>query len=220
MTQAISAMLSPAVGILVSPFPIVGLILILLSKKAKSNSIFYMLGWIIGNTAVFIISMLLIGGTIGNQGDPSLTKQIILFVLGGLLILLAVKEFLQRPKGNEEPKTPGWFAKMSNIKPLGAAGFGVILSAANPKNLLLGVTAGVSVGALSLNASDTILTTVIYVLLASCSIWIPTLVFLFVGDHIKHALDEMREWLIKHNSVIMSVLFLFIGLDIISKAFG
>ncbi len=220
MTQAISAMLSPAVGILVSPFPIVGLILILLSKKAKSNSIFYMLGWIFGNTAVFIISMLLIGGAVGSQEDPSLVKQIILFILGGLMILLAIKQFMQRPKGNEEPKTPKWFAKMSNIKPLGAAGFGVILSAANPKNLLLGITAGVSVGALTLSADQSVLITVIYVLLASSSIWIPTLVFLLAGDHIKHVLDEMREWLVRHNAAIMSVLFLFIGLDIIGKAFG
>ncbi len=60
MGSAFSAILSPAVGILISPFPIVGLILILLSNKARINSIFlygrldcweysYFLYWVILN---------------------------------------------------------------------------------------------------------------------------------------------------------------------------
>ena len=96
MSQAVAALLSPAVGVLISPFPIVGLILILLSKKARSNSVFYMLGWMLGNAVVFTVGMLGVGMGAG-QNEPGTIAKIISLVLGGLLILLAVREFLKRP---------------------------------------------------------------------------------------------------------------------------
>lgn len=71
MGEALSAILAPAVGVLISPFPIVGLILILLSNKARLNSVFYMLGWIIGNAGVFLIAMFAIGARMEAENEPS-----------------------------------------------------------------------------------------------------------------------------------------------------
>ena len=219
MGQAFSAILSPAVGILISPFPIVGLILILLSDKARANSILYMLGWIIGNTVTFTLAMLFMGAGMSSQDDPSTIVRIVFLVLGILLIIMAVHSFMQRPKAGAEPKTPKWFAKMSKIGPLGAGGFGLVLSALNPKNLMLSLSAGASVGALTLTGSQQALITVIFVALASCAIVIPTIAFLFAGKRLNHVLNDVRAWLVHHNAIIMAVLLLLIGLSTIGKAF-
>lgn len=93
MGAAFSAILSPAVGILISPFPIVGLILILLSNKARINSIFYTIGWIVGNIAIFLIGLFLMSSAVSSSGDQSMLVKIILIVLGVLLILLGVHDF-------------------------------------------------------------------------------------------------------------------------------
>ncbi len=218
MAQAIMEVLTPAIGILISPFPIVGLILILLSDKARSNSIFYMLGWIIGNTAVFLIALFCMGAGM-NTGDPSTVARIVFLVLGILLLLLAVREFMKRPKKGEAPKTPKWFAKMSKIGVIGAFGFGFFLSAINPKNLMLGLSAGASAGALGLSGGEDTVVTIVFVLVASLLIILPTIAFLIAGKRLEKVLNEVREWLIHYNAIIMSVLFLFIGLSVISKAF-
>ncbi len=219
MGAIFSAMLSPAVGVLISPFPIVGLILILLSDQARKNSICYMLGWILGNAAVFTIAMLCMRAGAAAQGDPSALGRIIALALGALLILFAVKEFLGRPKAGEEAKTPKWFDKMSRIRPLGAAGFGAFLSALNPKNMLLSISAGAAVGALNASAAHEFAAALAYTLIASCSIIVPTAAFLIAGRRLDSALDAMRVWLVQNNAVIMSLLMLMIGLNMISKAF-
>ena len=218
MSQAVAALLSPAVGVLISPFPIVGLILILLSKKARSNSVFYMLGWMLGNAVVFTVGMLGVGMGAG-QNEPGTIAKIISLVLGGLLILLAVREFLKRPKKGEVPKTPKWFSEMTKIGVFGAAGFGLFLSALNVKNALLSLGAGASVGVLGLGVPQQGLSVVIFTLIASASIIVPTVAFLLAGHRLDHTLDSMRVWLVENNAVIMSVLLFVIGIGVISKAF-
>ncbi|EAG0205752.1 GAP family protein [Listeria monocytogenes] len=219
MGSAFSAILSPAVGILISPFPIVGLILILLSNKARINSIFYTVGWIVGNIAIFFIGLFLMSSAVSSSGDQSTLVKVVLIVLGVLLILLGAHDFTKRPKNGEKAATPKWFEKMSNIKPGGAMIFAFVLSAVNPKNMLLSLTAGVSVGALNLAGVQETTATIIFGIIACCSIYIPTIAFLLAGSRLNNALDSTRKWLIQNNSVIMAVLFLFIGLSVISKAF-
>ncbi|EAC6063240.1 GAP family protein, partial [Listeria monocytogenes] len=214
-----SAILSPAVGILISPFPIVGLILILLSNKARVNSVFYTVGWIIGNIVIFFIGLFLMSSAVSSSGNQSILVKVVLIVLGVLLILLGLHDFTKRPKNGEKATTPKWFEKMSNIKPGGAMFFSFVLSAINPKNMLLSLTAGVSVGSLNLAGGQEITATIVFGLIACCSIYIPTIAFLLAGNRLNKILDNTRNWLIQNNSVIMAVLFLFIGLSVISKAF-
>ncbi|MBC6296092.1 GAP family protein [Listeria sp. FSL L7-1517] len=218
MDSAVSAILSPAVGILISPFPIVGLILILLSNKARINSIFYTLGWIIGNIVIFFIGLFVMGSAVNTSGDQSMLVKIVLIVLGVLLILLGAHDFTKRPKKGEKADTPKWFAKMSNIKPGGAMIFAFLLSAVNPKNMLLSLTAGVSVGTLNLVGGQETMAIILFGIIACCSIYIPTIAFLIAGDRLDNVLDSTRKWLIQNNSLIMALLFLFIGLSVISKA--
>ncbi len=218
MNQVFAEILSPAIGVLISPFPIVGLILILLSKRARSNSVFYMLGWMVGSAAMFLIGLFFMD--VGaQQGEPGLVSKIVSLVLGALLIVFAVREFLKRPKKGETPKTPKWFEKMSQIKIWGAAGFGFFLSALNIKNALLSLGAGAAVGALGLTWAQQAGSTVIYVLLASAVIIVLTVAFLILGDRIDEMLENVSDWLIDNNSVIMSVLMLLLGVNLLVKAF-
>lgn len=217
MNEIIQAILTPAFGVAISPFPIVGLILILLSKKSRINSIFYALGWIAGNTAVFVLALTAIGA-VDNSDGASSVQRIVYAALGTLLILVAFSQFRKRPKLGEKAQTPGWFAKMSKIGPAGAAGFGIVLSALNPKNLLLGISAGVAVGALDTSTTNQIWATLIFVAIGSITIIVPVVTFLIAGRRLNKLLDATRDWLVQNNSIIMAVLLFMIGINIITKA--
>ncbi len=53
MGQAIGAILGQAVGVAISPVPIIAVILMLFSKGSKANSISFLVGWIV---AVFSVA--------------------------------------------------------------------------------------------------------------------------------------------------------------------
>lgn len=216
--ELISQLLTPALGIAISPLPIVGLILILLGESAKRNSLFFSVGWLLGNLITFILALFFMGVTTGSS-DTGMIQKIVFAVLGGLLIYIAVKTFMKRTKVGEEPKTPKWFAKMTSLKPAGAVGFGIVLSSANPKNLLLSLSAGAAAGAVTQSISEDGLAILLFGLIATSTIVIPTILFSFMGDKISHKLDEMKNWLIYNNDTITAVMLLFIGIKILGKAF-
>jgi hypothetical protein len=54
-----------------------------------------------------------------------------------LLLLVALREFRSRPRGDEEPQMPKWMATIDKTTPAAAVGLAALLSGANPKNLLL-----------------------------------------------------------------------------------
>jgi len=55
MGEAIGAILTPAVGVALSPLPIVAVILMLFSAKARTNGPAFVLGWVIGLAGVLTI---------------------------------------------------------------------------------------------------------------------------------------------------------------------
>lgn len=96
--ELFSQLLTPALGIAISPLPLVGLILILLGKNAKANSLFFSMGWLIGNLASFVLALSFMGVTMSNTSEAGAIQKIVFILLGGLLIVIAVKTFMKQTK--------------------------------------------------------------------------------------------------------------------------
>jgi threonine/homoserine/homoserine lactone efflux protein len=101
-----------------------------------------------------------------------------------------------------------------------AIGLGFLLSAVNPKNLLLAVSAGLIVGAAGLTFSQASVVIIIFVLLAACTVIIPVIGYLIASARLAGPLDKLREWLVENNATIMAVLLLVIGVAVIGKGIG
>ncbi len=123
MGGAIGEILTPAIGVALSPIPIIAVILMLFSAKAKTNGPAFVGGWIAG---ILIIEALVLifadpANISGEDGSPSKTASLIQLGLGILLLLLAVKQWRSRPKGDAEPVMPKWMATIDKTTPLVAA---------------------------------------------------------------------------------------------------
>ena len=142
MGQAIGGSLALAVGIALSPIPIIAVVLMLTSRKARVNGPAFVLGWLIGLGIVGAI-VLAVAGPAGasKSGSPATWVSWVKIVLGVLLLLVAARQFRSRPRGGEEPHMPKWMTTIDKTTPLGAFGLAAALSGANPKNLLLAVAA-------------------------------------------------------------------------------
>ena len=65
-------MLPFAVGVAISPMPIVAMVLMLITPKAKANGFTFILGWIIGVAVAGAICLALIGpSSTSDSGTPA-----------------------------------------------------------------------------------------------------------------------------------------------------
>ncbi len=222
MLPVIGQVLPEAVGIALSPFPIIGLILMLLSKNARKNSLMFLLGWLAGLFVVaFIVLALVNAGKIATS--ESTTQTGVLWgklLLGIALLFLAFRQWRSRPKPGQEATMPKWMTTIDSVQPSRALILGALLSGVNPKNLLLNVAAAGAIAAAALTTSETAVVTIVFVLLSSVTIIGPVLYVQFAGARAEKGLNELKVWLTQNNATIMAVLLLIIGVKLIGDGLG
>ena len=218
MGEGIGEVLPFAVGVAISPVPIIAVILMLFSRRARVNGPVFLLGWALGlalvSGAVYAISDTANTATSSTASDTVSWGKI---VLGVVLLLAAVRNLRNRPKPGAEPEMPRWMASIDTLTPPKALGLGVLLSSVNPKNLILAIAAATGVAQLGISTSDAVVSLIVFVVIASVTIAGPVVYYLVGGEHAQAGLDELKGWLGVHNQAVMAVLFLVFGVVLISK---
>ncbi|WP_405068978.1 GAP family protein [Kribbella sp. NBC_01510] len=221
MGGVIGDILPLALGVAISPIPIIAAILMLLSPNARTTSIGFLAGWIAGVviavTAFTLLSSLLL------EEDPNASKPVqgtIKLVLGALLLVLAVKQWRGRPHGGAPPELPKWMSAIDTLTPVKGLGLGVLLSALNPKNLIMAAGAGVVIGKSDLSTGQIVVVIVVYTAIAASTVAVPVVAYLVVADRMAQPLEALRTWLVRENTTVMAVLLLVIGVVMIGKGIG
>jgi threonine/homoserine/homoserine lactone efflux protein len=217
MGSVIGEILPLAVGIAISPIPIIAVILMLLSPRAKGTSVGFMIGWLAGIVVAIVVFTLLSSVIPQNTGTGSPVRGVIKIILGVLLLFVALRQWRGRPATGEQAVMPKWMSAIDSMTAGKALGLGFLLSAVNPKNLLMAVSAGLIVGGASLALSEASVVIIIFVLLAGSTVIIPVIGYLVAAARLAEPLDRLREWLVDNNAVIMAVLLLVIGVSVIGK---
>lgn len=221
MGEAIGDILPLALGVAISPIPIIAVILMLFAPRAGSTSMGFMIGWVAGIVFAVVV-FLLLAGLIGDGGDdgPPTAVSWIKLVLGVLLILLAVMQWRGRPKAGIEPELPGWMRSIDSFTPGKATGLGFLLSAVNPKNLAMAIAAGVAIGGVGLPGGQQTVAVIVYVVIAASTVAIPVVGYAVAADRMRGPLDELKSWLEANNATVMAVLLLVIGFVVFGKGLG
>lgn len=217
MGDAIGATLGFAVGIAISPIPIAAVILMLFSGRARINSVSFMVAWVAGIALVTTV-VLLIPGLEADDSEPSDTTGWIKLALGALLFVAGARKWRTRPGPDDEVETPAWMAKIDDLKPGASFGLGFVMSTLNPKNLLLALSAGVSIGALSLTTGETVGAVAVFTMIAAITVTVPVIAYLIAGERLAPTLDHAKVWLLGNNSAVMAVLIIVFGVSLLGDA--
>lgn len=218
MGDSIGQVLPLAVGIAVSPIPIIASILMLMSPRARTTSVGFLIGWLLGIALAVSVFAALSSVLPDDGGDgPAPVVAIIQIVLGLVLLFLAVRQWRSRPRAGVESTMPGWMCGIDGMTFFPAAGLGLLLAAVNPKNLLLGASAGTALGSSDGGTGALIVTIVVFTVVAGSTVLIPVVGFLVASERLRGPLDRLREWLQQENAVIMTVLLLVLGVVVVSK---
>lgn len=200
-----------------SPVPIAALLLMLVTRKARVNAPLFLLGWIIGLGVVGVV-VLLIPGLEAGQGEPSTATGIVKGVLGVLLLIVGIQAWRTRPQVGETAEAPAWMSRIDGFGGGAALGIGILLSGANPKNLLLAVGGAATISAAGLSTSQQYIALGTFVFIASLSILVPVVVYFILGARAEEAMTKAKEWLIQNNKTVMSILILLLSVSLLGDA--
>ncbi len=216
MAEALAGVLPIAVGIIVVPLPIAAVIVILFSPRATANGFAFLGGWVAGLTAVGGLTLLIADGSrVADEAGAARWASAIKLLLGVALLFLAYRSFEKRPRAGEEAAAPAWMNALESYTAARAARLGLLLAAANPKNLLLvvGAMAGVAVAGLPAGQAAGVLT--VFVAVSSVGVVLPLAYSLLGGEGVRGSLDGWRTWLIANNAVVVAVVLLVLGVLIL-----
>ena len=213
MGAAVGEILGFAVGVAISPIPIIAVILMLFTSRAAVNSLSFLLGWILG-LAVAGSIVLALGLEQSGGGEPD-SGGWIKIVIGALFLFLGWKQWSSRPHGDEEPEMPAWMARIDQFNAVKSFGLAFVLAAINPKNLGLTIAAVVKITGSGLSTGEEIGTLVVFILIASLTVAAPVLLNLALGSRAEGTLDTMKDRLVANNNTVMTVLFAVLGANVL-----
>jgi hypothetical protein len=221
MNDGVGAVLGLAVGVAISPVPVIAVILMLFTRHARVNGPVFALGWVAA-LGVITASALVLADAGGAATDETVAEGIARgrVVLGVGLLVLAGRTWCRRPAPGAAPARPAWMTQLDGLQPGRALAMGAALAGLNPKNLVLATAAGTSVAALGLGTGDAVVSLLVFVLVASLTVAGPVIYQYFGGNQAERALAVLRSWLELHNAAIMTVLFLVLGANLAGDGLG
>jgi hypothetical protein len=94
----------------------------------------------------------------------------------------------------------------------------VLLSAINPKNLLLTVGAAAAIAQTGASTAGQAVALAVFVALGTVGVGAPVAIYYSMGEKATALLGELRVWLARENATIMAVICLIIGAKLIGDA--
>jgi hypothetical protein len=217
--QAIGSVLALAVGVALSPLPIVAVILMLFSSRARVNGPLFVLGWsggiIMVSAAAYLLGAAADSAPDEGAGDGGTTWWKI--GLGVLLLVLAGRKWHQSRAPGFVEKTPTWMDGIDDLAPLKALVLGLLLYSVSAKNPVLTIAAAASVAGASATTAQAVVALAVFVVVASSSVAVPVIYYFVGGQAAVRNLDDAKQWLAAHNSAMLTVLLLVFGFVLIGK---
>jgi threonine/homoserine/homoserine lactone efflux protein len=140
--------------------------------------------------------------------------------IGLLFLILAAKQWRNRPRKGSEPELPKWMSTIDSFAPGKALALGALLSGGNPKNLALTAAAAASIAQADMSVSDNAVAVAVFVLIGSLTVAGPVCFYVAAPGKATAPLASIKEFMADHNAVIMMVVLLVLGAKLLGQGLG
>jgi threonine/homoserine/homoserine lactone efflux protein len=219
LSQAIGDLLPSAVGVALSPIPIIAVILMLATPKARSNGLAFAAGWIIGLLVVMLVVLIVASGASSSDAKSD-SSDWLKIALGVVFVAMARRQWKKRPAKGEEAEMPKWMATIDRFTAGKSVVLGAALSGVNPKNLALTLAAAASIAQVGLSGGQTTIAVVIFIVIASLTVAGPVVFYLIAPTRAAGSLAGIKEFMSDHNAAIMMAVLLVLGAKLIGNGVG
>lgn len=204
----IAELLPLAVGVIVSPLPVVAVLALLLAPRGRLAGPAFAAAYVTVGVVVTVVAAVGTRGVTRGRGDA---HDLVTVVLAGALtvvfVVLAVLAWRGRPRPGSVPRTPRWMAALDTVGPGRAAGLGVLLAITDGKNLGLQLHAGVLIDGLDAATPVLVGVAIGFALVAGIGVLAPVLLTLLGPASVHRGLVAFRDEIVRHTAAVMTVLF-------------
>ncbi|MFF2087897.1 GAP family protein [Nocardia sp. NPDC058176] len=232
MASLALSLLPVALGIIMSPLAVIAVVAVLFSRRARVNSVAYLVGWVAG----IVVSLgaayaVLVALDVHDRLDPPLWLSILHLTLAAVLLVGAWYVFtrerqrlraLARARNPSEiidaaPQLPSILQSIEHFNPARSALLGFALFVLNPIDVSCAIVA-----ALTLRLSDTSTTAhfvaaVVFVLISASSVAVPVGMLLVLRERAEAPLRAMRRFIAGNAKLLNVGLLVLIAVMQINK---
>src|SRR5829696_8112007 len=221
MGAAIGQSLPLAIGVALSPVPIIAVVLMLTTPRARSNGPAFVLGWLLGLGVVGAVVLVVVGpSAAGNSGQRTRWVSWVMIVLGVLLVVEAGRRWRGRSGAGEEVALPAWLGALDRLKPAVALGGGVVLGGVRPRSLLLVVGGAAAIAQTGITGGQQAIAYAVFAVIATIGVGAPVVIYFAMGERSAELLGRLKGWMRRHNAVVLAVVLLVIGGTLIGDGIG
>ena len=207
------SLLAIAVAMALSTVPITVTLILLLSPRRRGSSLPFLAGWVL---TLAVVPLAAAAGVLAaplsrrERAQVAATTEI---VIGAALVIGAILTW--RRARTQVPTSGGRLEALGSYGP--AASFGIaFLMGLRPKALLLGIAAGLSLGAQSATSSRNGLALAVYVACSASTVAIPIVGTLVAPHSMEPRLVTWRGWLGRNGLTITAWVMVAIGLALVA----
>lgn len=205
-----------ALGIAVSPVPVMTVILMLFSQQPRLNGLSFLLGWALGiaipATGVLLLA---ISGDASNDGPPSIEVSVFRILAGIALLVIAARNWMLRHKPDESTAKNVLTRMLDAIAPWKALFLGFLFAdVTNPKNMALTIAGCMEISAARPSIPETYILVITFVLIASAGVALPVVFYMLGGDASRRNIETWRKWLLVNRRTVLSLLFFILGISV------
>jgi hypothetical protein len=209
----LGTMLPTAVAVALSPLPVIAVVLLLVSRRGAGPALGYVAATMASTTVVLLVVAALAGLLPEDEGGgPDPVRAWITIGGGGVLLVLAVVQWVHRRGAAGEPASARWGALFDRVGVGHAVGLGALGVATNPKNLVLLLAAGLVLGEGVVSPPGATLVVVVFVLVASLGVLLPVGCALAFPGHAAAVLGPLRTWLLRHGVGLLVAVLVVVGI--------
>ncbi|GAA3589262.1 hypothetical protein GCM10022198_11390 [Klugiella xanthotipulae] len=215
MNGILAELFALSLGVAISPVPIMGTVLLLVSPRSASASVGFAFGWISG-IAVAVTGFTLLAALIPvsaaarEPADAPPVWGYLQIGLGAALIVVTLVQWLRRPRDGAA-QLPRWVSAVDRLTTARAVLIGFVYSALRPKNLLIAVASGVVISAPGLSLAERIVAIAVYSVLASVTIAAPIMAYFWGNRRVEAGLETLSDWLLRYSAAVTSVAMLMLA---------
>jgi len=204
-----------ALGIALSPFPIIPAILLLFTSHPRRSSASFVAGWLLGIAVVTTVGVVL--ADVADAADETPVWASWARIITGLaLVWLGLRQWWERAEPKQQPK---WMRSLQEASPGSALRLGVLLSVANPKVALLAVAGGLTIGANSTAPLNEALDVLVFTVVASITVAAPLLSYVVMGERVRTPLERAKAWLELNHAAALAVVVVAIGVYLVVNGY-
>jgi hypothetical protein len=232
MSGVVVQLIPLALGIIMSPLAIIGVVAVLLSTRARPNSLAFLAGWILGACASIGVTYLILSGlTVHEHRDPPFWVPVLhlflalVFAVGAGVMFAASQRIkaikIERAAGVEpDPELPKMFQAISEFGPGKNFALGIGLFVLNPVDLSCAIAAALTLRLSGLSGNVQWVTAIAFVIVSVSSVAVPVLFLMIRGERAQKPLTELRTWIATHTKLLNVALLVLLSMMQFGKAWN